>query len=709
MPKTHRISLNEWLDFFGLRASPFSKWEAEEEARLSPELLTTQWVKPACFDRVLGQASEPRTVLLFAPRGAGKTACRILVEYYCTAGLGHGERATTGGHVLPILYTNLDEALRESETTEQIDEFWHARAILRQGVESLTSQMMVNEALVQAALQLDAASQLDLYWFLNNYPPLSAAKIDFLQERLGFSIILETVRRVGYRQTRTGPPHNFSADDLRMLSQRRSSISTIDQLSLFVDLVCGPARRGLGFEAVYILVDGLDEFLFSADLSTNRAVSLLLPLLANLRLMNARKFAFKFFLPLEVYQQIRQQPVIRHDRLLYETINWTDSDLQEILRRRLVSYGPIEDFDMLCAPELRGVEKDVLRVAQGNPRSVMRLCEFMLQAHIARPLPQPANELGEGAYFLTPMDWQEAQARFAELKPVEVKDHLAPLDEQSASFTESTPGVSEIVLHHYPGPIALVYLDYFRRQESFARLSRLLDLFEVTVAFVGTILLSELRESAAHAMPSKLRTAGLRPKRMGLGGWLAIWEKIPGLCGALGKTFYAPYLQQAFAQECNKLDGLRILRNRTLGHGATLTEEAALELLSQYEPDMMEVLNALSFLKDVHLIQVHHMRKAGASFEHRARKIVGDNPNFPWYDITLTYPLDSDKIMLIGDREPLSLHPFILFARCEADAHEEVFIYQQLEEAAVQYISYSSGHLLTSNTHYTSLLGLIGI
>ncbi|RLC89267.1 MAG: hypothetical protein DRI77_15855, partial [Chloroflexi bacterium] len=83
MGAPYRVSLNEWLDFFGFSASPFSRWEAEEEARLYPERLSAQLVKPACFDRVLGQASEPKTVILFAPRGSGKTACRILVDYYC--------------------------------------------------------------------------------------------------------------------------------------------------------------------------------------------------------------------------------------------------------------------------------------------------------------------------------------------------------------------------------------------------------------------------------------------------------------------------------------------------------------------------------------------------------------------------------------------------------------------------------------------------
>lgn len=709
MTEVHRISLNEWLDFFGFKASPFSKWEAEEEARLSPELLSAQWVKPMCFDRVLGQASEPRTVLLFAPRGAGKTACRILVEYYCTAGLGYGERATTGGRVLPILHTHLDKAILDFGMVAQVDEYWHTREILKQGVESLTSYLMNNPGAVQVLHQLDSGPQLDLCWFLNTYPPLSATKISFLQENLGFNVVRNGEGHLGYTKVPVESHLNFNDDDLLTISKRRVTVSMIDQLDLFVDLVCGEApKKGLGFEAVYILVDGLDECFFSADLTTNRAVTLLLPLLANLRLMNARKFAFKFFLPMEIHEQIIHHPAIRHDRLLYETISWADVDMQQILHRRLATYGSVEKLDMLCAPELRGVEKELIRTSKGNPRNLMRLCDFMLQAHLTQPLQRPSDEIGEAAYFLTPDDWQEAQIRFAETVMTKTESSTTLPGENLHSSLTQLSNFSEEILRHYPGPIALVYLDYLNRQESFAQLSRLFDLFEVTIAFVGIILLSQLRALAPDAMPTKLQSARLRLGRMGLGGWLTVWDKVPGLCNSYRKTFYTVQLQRIFAQERERLDGLRILRNKTLGHGATLTETTASELLVHYEPDMLQVLNSLSLLRDMHPIQVRYVRKTGATFMHRARVLVGDNPNFPWRDIVLTYPVESDKIVLFSDHGLLDLHPFLLFKRCQVCEQEEVFAYQQLEESAAQYIAYNSGHLFASQGYLRLLANLFG-
>lgn len=710
MAGIYHLSLNEWLDFFGFKASPFSKWEAEEEARLSPDLLSVQWVKPACFDRVLGQASEPRTVLLFAPRGAGKTACRILVEYYCTAGLGHGDRAVTGGQVLSVLHTRFDEALRESGSVEQVDEYWHAREILRQGVESLCSRLMVDEELVQAVNNLDPSRWLDLQWFLSAYPPVSISKVNFLQESLGLGTPVDHERRLGYGQSLVTPLRNFTGDNLLSLAEHRSQISPIDQLYLFVDLVCGELpKQGLGFEAVYILVDGLDEFLFSADLTNTRAVELIFPLLANLRLMNAGKFAFKFFLPIEIYEHIRRHPAIRHDRLIYETIRWSDADMHEILHRRLAAYGPVQELDILCAPELRGMEEILVRISQGNPRRLMRLCEFMLQAHLSRPLNQPAHDMGETAYLLTQEDWQEGQARFADAVVAPITDTEAVLmNKNSMMQPEYSSDFSEEVLHYYPGPIALVYLDYLHRQEAFARLSRLLDLFEVTAAFVGIILLSQLRALVFDTMSEKLKSLRLRLGRMSIGGWLTVWEKVPGLCNSLEKTTYATQLQRIFTQEHDCLDGLRILRNQTLGHGATVTEMGALELLAQYEPDMMQVLRSLAFLRETRLLQVQYIRKTGSTFEHRARVLVGDNPNFPWCDMVLTQSLESDKIVLYSEYGFLDLNPFLLFKRCQADDPEDIFIYQQLEESAAQYISYGTGHLFTAHELAGLLRDLIG-
>lgn len=701
----HRISLNEWLDFFGFSASPFSKWEAEEEARLSPERLSDQWVKPACFDRILGQASEPKTVLVFAPRGAGKTACRILVEYYCKEGLGQGERAETGGRVLPVLHIHHDEAIWQSvERQQTIDEYWHTREILKQAVQALTDLLQSEDELSQRIDGMSSGRRADLQWLFYSYSPQSMEDVALVQKELGFSY-LPAMEARGMGLVRDDPEHRpFFGDRQAYLDARRHT-SPIDQLYLFVDLICADEPQGFGFEAVYVLLDGLDEFSFSADLKTEHAVRLLAPLLSNLRLMNAPNMAFKCFLPAEISTDILHHPTVRRDRLGFETITWSEQDMQEILGRRLATYGSVQEIDMLCAPELRGLEHRLIEVADGNPRRMIRLCDFLLQAHLERPLEQLPEEIGEGAYLFSTADWEEALRRIDEILPVE---EARPV-ETTPVLIESYKGETENDLDHYPAPIALLYLDYLRRQGAFERMGRLLDLFEATAAFVAVVLLAQLAELVGDEMADRLKSAGIRLQRTSLGAWLAIWERLPGLCNALGKNYYARRLQGIFARHRNDLNELRILRNETRGHGATGSEQDALEILEQYGARVENIISTLSFLTSTRLIEVKNMHMRDGLFNHKARLYQGSNPNFPWEKLGLTRPLECDKILLMRDSNVLSLYPFMVAEFCPECHQEEIFTYQKVGGKEVQYLSYHTGHRFASSRYLDDLKRMTGV
>lgn len=687
----HRISLNEWLDFFGFSASPFSKWEAEEEARLSPERLSDQWVKPACFDRILGQASEPKTMLIFAPRGVGKTACRILVEYYCKEGLGQGERGETDGRVLPVLHIHHDEAIRQAgEQQHPIDEYWHTREILKQAVQALTELLQAEDELSHRIDGMSPGRLADLQWFFYAYPPASMEDLESIQETFGFTSVLDLDRReIGF--LRNEPGRRWLSDQTRDYFDARRDTSPIEQLYLFVELMCADAPQGFGFEAVYVLLDGLDEFSFSADLKRERAVRLLVPLLSNLRLMNAPDMAFKCFLPAELDSAIRHHPTVRQDRLGVETITWSARDMQEILRRRLATYGPVQEMDMLCAPELRGLERKLIEVADANPRRMIRLCDFLLQTHLERPLEQPPEELDEGAYLFSKADWEEALQRIDDVLPMEERDAVEP----TPVLIERAPSREREAaqdLESYPAPIALLYLDYLRRQGAFERMGRMLDLFEATAAFVAVVLLAQLADLAGDQMADRLKSAGLRLQRTSLGAWLAIWERLPGLCNALGKSYYARRLQGIFARHRDDLNALRILRNETRGHGATGSEQDALEILEQYGSQVENIIFSLSFLTSTQLIEVKNMYLRDGLFNHKVRLYQGSNPNFPWEKLSLTCPLECDKILLMRDTHILSLYPFMITEFCPECRKEEIFTYQKVDGNGLEYLSYFTGH-----------------
>ena len=66
------MALYETLGFLN---HPFSKTNADEEPNLQ-----NYFVPPPYFDAVVGDSSDPSAAVILAPRGAGKTALRRMVE-----------------------------------------------------------------------------------------------------------------------------------------------------------------------------------------------------------------------------------------------------------------------------------------------------------------------------------------------------------------------------------------------------------------------------------------------------------------------------------------------------------------------------------------------------------------------------------------------------------------------------------------------------
>jgi hypothetical protein len=78
MDDEQEIRLENWLHAVGFTEHPFKHTEAEQDPRLHE-----YFVEPACFDRVQGTVVSPQTAVLFAPRGGGKTANRVMVDHFC--------------------------------------------------------------------------------------------------------------------------------------------------------------------------------------------------------------------------------------------------------------------------------------------------------------------------------------------------------------------------------------------------------------------------------------------------------------------------------------------------------------------------------------------------------------------------------------------------------------------------------------------------
>ncbi len=410
------ITENQWVKHHRFQRFPFDRPEAGNEEFARPDFLASCFVKPRSFERILGWADTPVTSLLFAARGSGKTACRVMVDYYCRSGLVPvGESPDREAYVLSVPHIFLDRipAIARLNTlpgdTPLIRVEHHVWEILNRAVVAFVDLVASATTLRKNVSDLSVVGKRDLGWLISAYSTyLSSYQVTLLND-LGIG----GESSIGFTPAQKETPPSVSWDPA--LSQASGNASPLDHLTQWAALL-----HDIGIEANYILVDGVDEFATSAG-SPAEAFQVIRPLLTTLRLMDGTSHtAFKFFLPDTINSFVQQDLAIRQDRgFLLETIQWQEEDLIDILRQRLAVLRVDKDvarvipgFDDLCVPELRGqIETKLAKEARGNPRHLLILCGLMARAHFDHSIKGQ-----DDPYQLNREDWEMALQRYGRRK-----------------------------------------------------------------------------------------------------------------------------------------------------------------------------------------------------------------------------------------------------------------------------------------------------
>lgn len=328
--------LERWFGFVGLRQDPFASYRAESEE----QVLSSLFVDRAYLYDVLGNPAFPQAAFLMAGRGCGKSATRSMVDYECR----HGRFQ---GRVLIVPYNDFGPLLDLAQKDlSAITIRHHVRTILRFSLGAI-----VKHASPERLESLKGQNRRVLATFAREF----------------------------------FDPATRSEDPLAVGNKAATwdwaGLSPKEILERFCQLV-----SALGWDSVYILVDQVDETSTTAG-SAARSVDLLQPLVEEPTLLAMSHLAFKFFLPLEVGAELQDRVPIRQDRVCWTTISWNGAQLEEMLRLRLRyhSEDAVTRFEDLCAPEARyRVTERLILECERSPRTLIRLCRAVVQAHIGR-------------------------------------------------------------------------------------------------------------------------------------------------------------------------------------------------------------------------------------------------------------------------------------------------------------------------------------
>ena len=347
----------------GFDAHPFAKTNADEEPNLD-----SYFVPPPFYDAVTGDAGTPNASLVLAPRGGGKTALRRMLEKQAYA-----------NSYLAVTYDRFEFGAdqRLADITLQ----YHLRNIITRILVSYLSYLAESPDLL---VKLDKRDRSYVSLFTHTYlGKLTGASLqelikelrgmpekfrEFWHNNVGF---LESVVNLLLKK------YNLEPIDLPDAKQEEKTLSETykHQLSYLRDLV-----KRLGFKAIYVLVDKLDESEHTGN-DAEAAYALLRPMLRDLELLGLSGYGFKFFVWDKISEHHREDA--RPDRIHQYRLEWSREQLQKVLRERLRAFssGRKLSFRDICDDGIPfDIDAAICLVASKSPRNVIRLCEKIYAA-----------------------------------------------------------------------------------------------------------------------------------------------------------------------------------------------------------------------------------------------------------------------------------------------------------------------------------------
>jgi hypothetical protein len=316
--------------------------QAEDEG----DLLTEYFVEHPAFNQILDK-EHPRSSILFAPRGAGKSsALKMFTTYW---------QGSTTARPLFVYLTDWLPFLEQQPAIEQIHVRHHLHELFRRTVQALAHQRLARPAA--------------------HIPSVSAEYLGWLCATHNQYLTPEEQRTLAQRAV-LGQP---SADALAVYSN--PSFPVAQHLHMLAAAV-----RALGYTACYVLIDNIDE-LPQTVANAEAGAQILAPLIGAIRLHEVPGLAFKYFIPNEVYSILHAQHLLREDRMNCSSLRWSPEQLGDLLRNRLAAFSDnrIDSLAPFAEPTISDIDERLSRTVLGSPRHLLSLCELLIQASAADP------------------------------------------------------------------------------------------------------------------------------------------------------------------------------------------------------------------------------------------------------------------------------------------------------------------------------------
>ncbi|GAB5418978.1 MAG: hypothetical protein Crog4KO_00410 [Crocinitomicaceae bacterium] len=354
------ITKQEYIRALGFKENPFQYTNADKEV----EILDQYFIKPDYFEDVWGEPENPVSNIVYAPRGGGKTAQRLMIE----------KRALDIDEVMTITYTDHD--LSNFKSADEITLSYH--------LEYLNRLMLLSF--------FDRLNQMNDFKYIHTF---STKERQFIY-KLCRIYLLDTPAsfpKQALSSLKMPTDHvidvwrNFKepiADVIKAISKSKGAEVDFSKIDLdekvklthkdnFLNIKHFLER--IGITTIYILVDKVDEQSLTGN-DPKASYQFISELIKDLELLEMPGIGFKFFLwdAMKTYCVKDARP----DRVFSFDLKWDFNGIAEMMNRRLSAYS---GGKVSKAKDLFNVDWGLGRVilfSEFSPRDCIRICNRIL-------------------------------------------------------------------------------------------------------------------------------------------------------------------------------------------------------------------------------------------------------------------------------------------------------------------------------------------
>lgn len=351
------LNNNAYIKKLGFSKDPFLSTNADKE-----ELLSRYFIAPDYYDDIWGDPLAPSPAIVFGPRGSGKTAQKNMIE----------SRNYDIESILTISYTEHD--LSKISSIDQITLDYHLEYLNRLLLVSVFAKLRATDRFTLTHL-FNFRKRQYLYALAKRYlknTPFSFHRnaINSLKTLEDLSVdVWESFKKpISALVKSITKSKGVEVDITGIAENPKDNVSNKENFAVILDYL-----KALGYQAVYILIDKVDENDLTGGNNPEDSFKFIAPLLKNLEVLETDGVAFKFFLWDALKNDFAKYG--RPDRVFSYYLEWNDEQLEEMLCNRVRTFS---DNKILSFAELLEDPYDLTKIilfSQGSPRDCIRLCK----------------------------------------------------------------------------------------------------------------------------------------------------------------------------------------------------------------------------------------------------------------------------------------------------------------------------------------------